>query len=164
MESGIELASQIGAEIDTAERAYNFDVQAVGTTQTAVEGMQLVVPPQSRPYYVRSHIRVQFVTGTAAAASLHQVNVILCDYTSGTSVNVDYAPASALQVSAATKTIWVPVAMERRFEANSVTKYYRIETRLQSAAVSGWTSTLLLADNTPDSGVYPPMMMTAVGC
>lgn len=150
-------------EIDSAERATMFDVQAIGVTQTDVDGMFLVVPPQTRPYMVRGHFLVYFVTGTAASASVETVQIILVDHTS-TPVTVGYAAATGIQPSAASKNELFSVALERRFEPNAATKYYKIQSRLLAAAVTNWTSAQILAGNAPDGDVYPPMVLAAVSC
>jgi hypothetical protein len=156
------VAATPGTEIDTGQRIANFDVQAVGTTQTDVEGLRVNVPPQNGPYRITCTMPIRFVTGTAAIAAQHQVHVTLVDETNSNAV-VKNISAGYVQVTAATKTITVPLTIDQRFDANATAKVYKIMAALTAAAVSGWTSTQIAAGDLPTAGeVFSPVQLIAV--
>lgn len=156
------LNGQPGAAIDIARRTTSFDVQAVGTTATDVEGLLVVVPPQVRSYRLQCTCQIAFATGTAAANTVQQVNLTLIDQDAA--VTVGYAAVTATQGSAAaTRTINLSATIDVALDPNSVTKTYKIQAKLAAASVANWTSTSIIGGTLPDSGgVFPPILLTAV--
>lgn len=156
------VAATPGTEINTGRRITTFDVQAVGTTQTEVEGLRVTVPPQNGPYKLSVTMPVRFVTGTAAIVAQHIVNVQLQDETAS-NVVVGYNAATYVQVTAATKTVTVPLTIEKRFDANASTKVYKVTAALSAAAAANWTSTQIMAGDLPTAGeFFPPVDLIAV--
>lgn len=152
-----------GQEIDAVERSSTFDVQAVGVTTTDVDGMMLVVPPQTRPYVLSVSFLATFVTGTAAIAASQGIIVSVQDFT-GTPVNVILSWLTGpTQVTAVSRTENKPFAVERRLEPHTMTKYYKLRVSLANAAPANWTSVQIYAEDAPTTGSYPPMLMKAVG-
>lgn len=148
-----------GMEIDTAERSALFDVRAVGTTATDVEGLVIYVPPRSRHYLIVFDCLTEHVSGTAAAAALQGITVNLMEDTSLWATCV----SPYTQVSTASRTIYGVIRIARRFPPTSIARSYKIQTRLQQSAVANWTSSKLYAGDSPVSGVGQPMILSAIG-
>lgn len=164
LDVAVTSALTIGAEIDSSERATPFDVQAVGTTATDVDGLSVSVPATSRPYLIRATFMVNYVTGTAAQNAVAGVILILVDDTVFASpVSVASVQNNQGQIAAATRTYNNSVILERRFEPTATAKHYKIQARLSATIPANWTSVQLFAENLPSSGSYSPMLMTAVG-
>lgn len=156
------VAATPGTEIDTGRRITTFDIQAVGTTQTEVEGLRVTIPPQNGPFRISCTMQIRFVSGTAAAASLHTVNVQLVDQTNSNAI-MAYNSTSYVQVTAATKTVNASLTIDHRFDATTTTKVYMITAALNAAAVSGWTSTRIMAGDLPTAGEFEtPVDLIAV--
>lgn len=162
IEQGVTTANAKGI-IDVGFRTSFFDVQAVGTTQTEVEGLRVVVPPRTAPYLVRISAPVKFLSGTAAVASLHTINMQLQDETNSNAV-VQYGNATYVQVTAASQNVNQVITLEQYFEPNATTKYYKITAALTATAVANWTQTRIQAGNLPTAGeLFPPIALIAMG-
>lgn len=156
------VAGTAGVEIDTGRRATNFDIQAVGTTFTEVEGLFVSIPPQQRPYRISCTMPIRFVSGTAAAAAFNQVNIQLQDTTNSNAV-MGYNATSYTQVSAATKSPFASLTVDARFDANTTLKTYKIYAALNAAAPASWTSTQIMAGDLPTAGeFFTPVDLIAV--
>lgn len=148
--------------IDLAERYDNFDVQAVGTTATLIDGLELEIPPQTRSWRLGAHIYGQLLTGTAASGTLQAILLYAYDSTSGTDVG-PYAVATMDAVAGAvTNRQWNDnLILSRPFAPNAASRYMRLFARTIIATPTGWSQATLLAGDIPNSGNAGPMLFWA---
>lgn len=149
-------------EIDYSERNTTFDIQAIGTTLTDVEGLLVIVPPQVRPFRIDCWALITFNTGTAAAGNVQQVNFTLIDYTSG-STNVAFSSTYGASTAVTGRTLQSPITLSRRFPPNPSTRYFKIAAKQVLATITNWTSTGIFAGDIPND-TLPPAYIQAVSC
>jgi hypothetical protein len=152
-----------GNEIDSAERTVFFDVQAVSNTYTFVEGLQIDVPAQARPFMVEFWAVCQLSTGTAAAATLQGLQVTLNDVTAGTPGTIfGYDPYYVAAPTTTARVFQATVHIQRRFAPTAARRIFSIYARTAVATPTNWGSVFLLGDDAGISGTNPPMWLRAV--
>lgn len=174
MERGI-AAGGPGNLIDSAERTTLFDVQAVSTTATLVEGLVIEVPAQTRPWLMTFWSMAVLNTGTSVAGSLQTILVQFNDITAGgpgsTYAEARYTgiqPVTGNTASAgsphpvANKSWQGAISNSKIMPPNTQTRRMAVYARTLVATITNWSAAYLYAGDTPAQDIYGPMSLTAV--
>ena len=153
VDTRVIVAGMAGVEIDSSERTTTFDIQANGLTYTTVEGLDLIVAPQIRPYMISLSAVPFYVTAAAIATGTFQQVVIQMQewyVTSGTAHYIvrgsiiDSHQAASLVTGNPIRNIIHNCYAEKRIEPHTDTKTYRVEAAQNFATPTNWTSTQIL--------------------
>lgn len=149
--------------IDSSERTSNFDVQAVGVTNTLIDGLEVVIPPQTVPWLVMAKLPWQMNTGTAATGTLQGIIPGIYDGTSGSDVGA-YEQGSAVALAGAiTSRQWNgEMILWKIFGPNAATRYLRVLAKTLIATPSGWGQSLIVGQDSPTTGQWSPSHIMAV--
>jgi hypothetical protein len=151
--------SSIG-EIDHAERNTAFDIQAIGTTYTDIDGLQITVPPQTQSYMMTFSGLVNATT-TATATNGTLLGAFFRIYDPNSTATWAYTAATFIQVGTAALSFQAPVFMGRRMNAHTTSRTYKVQVRTSVGVPAGWGTLILQANDAPNTGIYPPAYLRA---
>lgn len=147
-------------EIDHAERTVQFDIQAIGTTYTDIEGWQITVPATTQPYKLYLEGLIGSTTGTAAAGANLAAYLKVIDVANSNLYMYSIAPFSQI-VAGASITQQFNVVATRRISPHSTPRTYKVQARTSAAIPTGWSALLLVNNDAPTQGIYPPAILRA---